>query len=251
MSNVAASKKFGQHWLRDMRVVGRIVDAIQPMPHEPVIEIGPGTGVLTRALLEAKAKLTVVELDSRCWPDLEPLPLTLVKGDALEVDWPELLAGGGQVVGNLPYNVGTEIVARLVRLAKPPRQMVFMLQKEVVQRICAQPGGKTWGRLGVLCDLYCKREYLFDVSPGAFSPPPKVMSAIVRLTPLPEARYPIDFKKFDTLLRLVFGQRRKMLRGLLKDQITEAQMTAIGVKATDRAEVLTTQQLCALAQLLA
>ncbi|MBI1309405.1 MAG: ribosomal RNA small subunit methyltransferase A [Proteobacteria bacterium] len=250
-------KRLGQHWLRDGRVIERIAEAIGPHKDGRVVEIGPGTGALTRALLEQGAIVYALELDSRCWPVLDELAeefkgqLEVLRGDALEADWDGLLCGGQvPVAGNLPYNVGTEIVARLVTLPKPPREMVFMLQKEVVLRICARPDTRDWGRLGVLCDLLCERKKLFDVAPGAFAPPPKVMSAVVRLTPLPAPRYKVDMGKLDRLLRLVFGQRRKMLRGVLKGLVSEEQMQGLGIDPAWRGEVLDTQKLCALAGLI-
>lgn len=257
MKGVRTDKSLGQHWLHDARVIGRIADAVDIQTDERVVEIGPGTGALTRALLERGAIVYALEIDEKCWPILEKLAeefpgrLEVLRGDALKMDWDGLLCGGQvKVCGNLPYNVGTEIVASLVALKKPSKQMIFMLQKEVIQRICARPDTKDWGRLGVLCDLYCDRKNLFDVSPGAFSPPPKVMSAVARLTPLPAPRCKVDTDKLDELLRLVFGQRRKMLRGVLKGRVGEEAMRGIGIEPTLRGEVLDTARLCALANLL-
>lgn len=256
-SDVRPDKRLGQHFLHDRRVIERIVAAIAPQKSQRIVEIGPGTGVLTRELLEAGAVVYVIEIDSRCWPVLETLgnefpgQLEVIRGDALAVDWDGLLCGGQvPVVGNLPYNVGTEVVARLVTLPKPPREMVFMLQKEVVQRICARPDTKDWGRLGVLCDVLCEREYLFDVAAGAFTPPPKVVSAVVRLTPLPAPRFPVKLAALDRVLRLIFGQRRKMLRSVLKGTVNEEQLQSIGIEPTWRGEVLDTRAICRLAGLI-
>ncbi|PZP38595.1 MAG: ribosomal RNA small subunit methyltransferase A [Pseudomonas fluorescens] len=259
MSNVRPDKRLGQHFLHERGVVERIVQAIGPKQDEMVVEIGPGTGVLTKALLEEGARVTAIEIDERCWEVLEDLSraydnrLTVVRGDALKVLGYTVPVAGIKVAGNLPYNVGTEIVAQLVELAyqgadKAPSEMVFMLQKEVIERICAQPDTRDWGRIGVLCDLLCQREDLFDVAPGAFTPPPKVMSSVARLTPLPQPRAEVDPKKLDKVLRLVFGQRRKMLRGVLKGVVSEEQMLALGIDPTWRGEVLDTVQLCSLAQ---
>lgn len=257
MEKVKTDKSLGQHWLHDVRVIGRIVDAIGAEPGERVIEIGPGMGALTRALLDAGAKVTALEIDNRCWEPLEQLSaaydgrLEVVRGDALQADWKSLLMEGNvKVVGNLPYNVGTEIVAQLVAASPRPGEMTFMLQKEVVQRICARPDTRDWGRLGVLCDVWCERRSLFDVSPGAFAPPPKVMSAVVRLRPLPSPRYVVDMKKLDVVLRAIFGQRRKMLRGVLKGVVSEEGMIGIGIDPTARGEVLDSKKICALAGLL-
>jgi len=254
--SVRPDKNLGQHFLHERGIIERIVSAIAPQQAEPIIEIGPGTGVLTKALLQAGASVTAIEIDDRCWPVLEDLSaqhnnrLTVVKGDALQALGHSVPVAGLKVVGNLPYNVGTEIVARLVTMSPPPAEMTFMLQKEVVQRICAVPDTSDWGRLGVLCDLYANRQDLFDVAPGAFTPPPKVMSSVVRLTPLPSLRVAVNPAQLDKLLRLVFTQRRKMLRGILKGHITEETMLALGITPTHRAEVLTTAQLCALANAL-
>lgn len=256
--NVRAEKRFGQHFLNSPRVVERIADAVGVAAGERVVEVGPGTGVLTRALLARGTIVYAIELDERCWPVLEALgkefpgQLEVLRGDALEMDWDGLLCGGTvKVAGNLPYNVGTEIVVRLLTLAKPPKDMVFMLQKEVVRRICARPDVKEdradWGRLAVLCDLLCDRRDMFDVGPGNFTPPPKVMSSVVRLTPLPAPRYSVDMKKLDVVLRAIFGQRRKMLRGVLKGLVSEDALAGLGIDPTWRGEVLDTAQICAIA----
>ncbi len=253
MSHIRAAKHLGQHFLHERGVIDRIVAAIAPKAGEPIVEIGPGTGVLTKALLQAGAHVTAIEIDERCWPVLEDMSaqfsnrLSIHKGDALKAFGTAVPVAGIKVVGNLPYNVGTEMVAQLVQMIPITGEMTFMLQKEVVERICAVPDTSDWGRLGVLCDLYCNRQDLFDVSPGAFTPPPKVMSSVVRLTPLPAMREKVDTKKLDTLLRLVFTQRRKMLRSVLKGHITEETMLGLGITPTHRAEVLSTAQFCALA----
>lgn len=259
-----ADKRLGQHFLHDKRVIGRIVQTLPPATTAPeVIEIGPGTGALTTLLLEAGYRVQVVEKDPRWQALMQGLGaetggrVTVAGDDALTVDWPALLAAGQPVIGNLPYNVGTEIVARLVMLAAMgkahPPVMVFMLQKEVVERICARPGGSPggkasdWGRLGVLCDLLCEREDLFDVAPGAFSPPPKVMSSVVRLTPLPRPRFDVDLAKLDLVVRQAFGQRRKMLRASLRGLLDEARIAAAGLDPTLRPEMVTTENFCRLA----
>lgn len=255
---LATNKSFGQHWLHDPLVIGRIADACLRGADlsVPVIEIGPGEGALTKALIARGARVVAIELDPRCVEHLGTLPesasgqLQVVAGDALAINWPELLAqtGARRVVGNLPYNVGTEIVARLMLLAHPLEAMTFLLQKEVVLRLVAQANTSDWGRLGVLTQLLCESKRLFDVGPGAFSPPPKVMSSVVELRPLPRRRYDVDLAKLDVLLRAGFGQRRKMLRSALKGTATEAQITAANIEPTLRMEALDLAALCRLAR---
>lgn len=256
MKAPAPNKKLGQHYLHDTRVIERLVNAMEPWPDEAFIEIGPGPGALTEPLLQAGVKLTVVEKDARFLDHLNHLQavyqnrLEIIHTDALHANWQHLTAGYKKphVVGNLPYNVGTEILCNLLDYAPNIGRLTFMLQKEVVDRILAQPGNKQWGRLGVLCDVLCERRKLFDVSPGAFSPPPKVFSSIVQLDPLPYPRFGVNRLALGKLLRLAFGQRRKMLRGILKDYVSEQDFLALGIEPTARAETLTTQQLCALSK---
>ncbi|HEX2858733.1 MAG TPA: 16S rRNA (adenine(1518)-N(6)/adenine(1519)-N(6))-dimethyltransferase RsmA [Alphaproteobacteria bacterium] len=256
--SVSPDKKLGQHFLHDARVVERIATSIAGLlkPGNLLLEIGPGTGALTRPLLALNHPMVLLEKDARCVEALQPLlhgrpDITLNQADALEADWPALLQNRPTVVvGNLPYNVGTEIVADLLHVANggaPITHMVFMLQKEVVQRLCAIPGNGNWGRLGVLADVLSDRGKLFDVPPGAFNPPPKVMSSIVQLTPLPKPRFPVDMKKLDILLRTAFGQRRKMLRASLREKLDETVFAKLNIDPTARPETLTTQQLCQLA----
>lgn len=256
---VAPAKKLGQHFLHNPRVIDRIVQSINPQPGQIIAEIGPGTGALTKPLLEAGAHVVAVEMDDRCWPILEAMPnLTLVRGDALNLSsWLPLIPNNSKIVGNLPYNVGTEIVATLLTAASQIEHsnirtspFVFMLQKEVILRICAQPGGGEWGRLGVLTQLHSNARKLFDVPPGAFNPPPKVMSSMVEITPLPAPRFNVNPAQLDKLLRLSFGQRRKMLRASLKGHLSEEQITALGIKPTARPEELPLEHLCKLANAL-
>lgn len=257
---VQPDKRLGQHFLHSPRVIERIVAAIGTTQGQHYLEIGPGTGALTRPLLATGALVTVLEIDLRCHPTLEALgqefagQLRVLNQDALTADWPSLLAGCGGVVGNLPYNVGTEIVANLLTAPRPVPPLTFMLQKEVVQRIAAQPGGGTWGRLGVLAELMADRAVLFDVPQGAFTPPPKVMSSVIRLTPLPQPRFAVALPRLDALLRQVFSQRRKMLRRSLAGTVPEALLSKtfsrLNIAPTARPETLTTEQLCALAEAL-
>ena len=253
MSLPFAKKSLGQHFLVDKTVIERIVRAIDPQLGEAIVEVGPGPGILTRPLLEAGAHVTVVEKDERMVELLKEMQtdfthLAIHHGDALEVNLANIAGKNCKVVGNLPYNVGTQIVLNAIQA--PPghfSEMVFMLQKEVIDRICAQPGGKSWGRLGVWCDLLTDRKKLFHVPPGAFRPPPKVMSSVVRLTPFSAPQHEVDFKKLQALLGQAFGQRRKMLRASLKGKISPAAFEEAGILPTQRPEELSTEQLCQLA----
>ena len=250
-------KSLGQHWLHDARVIERIVQACVAglEPAAVVVEIGPGEGALTAALLAQGVRVVAIELDSRCvaqlqaWPAAQSGQLQVIAADALQLDWPALLAqtGARRVVGNLPYNVGTEIVVRLLLLAQPLQHLVFLLQKEVVLRLVAQPNTSDWGRLGVLTSLLADAKRLFDVPPGAFSPPPRVMSSVVALHPLAQPRYAVNLAALDLILRAGFGQRRKMLRGSLKPLLNDAQISAAGAAPTARLEALDLPTLCRLA----
>lgn len=241
---VWADKKLGQHFLRDGRVIARIIEALGDIKGKRVVEIGPGPGVLTRPLLEAGVgELIVVEKDPRMVDVLrgwDTPRLRVMEADALRVLWQDLVDDETVVVGNLPYNVGTEIVADLatlgLRAGMRPKALVFMLQKEVVGRICAKVGGREWGRLGVLCQWLCEVEDLFDVAPGCFVPPPKVVSSVVKLSPLPQPRGEVDWKALDKVVRAGFGQRRKMLRAAMKGVLDEAAIAAAGIEPTLRAE---------------
>jgi 16S rRNA (adenine1518-N6/adenine1519-N6)-dimethyltransferase len=254
---LATNKSLGQHWLHDPLILQRIAQACVAAadPKVPLIEIGPGEGAMTKALLALGYKVVALELDPRCVAVLQTQPeahsgqLQVIAGDALQADWPNLLqaTGARRVVGNLPYNVGTEIVARLLLTEPPLERLVFLLQKEVVLRLVAKPNTSDWGRLGVLASLLADGRKLFDVAPGAFAPPPKVMSSVVELRPLLRRRYAVNLAKLDAVLRAGFGQRRKMLRGSLKGLLTEAQIAAAGVAPTARLEALDLAAMCRLA----
>ncbi len=252
-----ANKNLGQHFLHDKNILERIVSATGANSKNTVLEIGPGPGALTSSLLKTGTNVIAVEKDSRFIPLLEEISanhdnrLTLKLTDALKVDVSTLVPAGNIMTGNLPYNIGTEIVLNTIKNHRNHfTRMVFLLQKEVVQRICAQPNTGEWGRLGVWCDLYCDRSKLFDVASGCFSPPPKVTSSVVLLIPLPSPRFDVTEKKLDKLLRTVFFSRRKMLRKSLKGQITSDQMETVNITPTLRPENLTTEQLCILANML-
>jgi len=203
-------KRFGQHFLHDPGVLARLVAAISPRKGDFIVEIGPGEGALTRPLLQQVAAIEVIEIDRDLAASLRQVPgVTVHEADALEFDFAAFPAGV-RVVGNLPYNISTPLLFRLARFAGRVRDMHFMLQLEVVDRMVAAPSTPEYGRLSVALQARFRMEKLFNVSKGAFRPPPKVESAVVRLQPLSEPLW-ID----DDLLRRAFSARRKQLRNAL------------------------------------
>jgi len=256
-------KRFGQHFLHDQGILRRIVEAIAPRPEDRLVEIGPGEGALTLPLLRAAGHLTAIELDRDLIESLAARArdigaLNIISADVLTVDF-SALAGASRpflssdtplrVVGNLPYNISTPILFHCLDYAASIRDMHFMLQKEVVDRMAAPPGSKTYGRLSVMLQLRCTVEPLFKVPPGAFRPAPKVDSAIVRLTPLPAHLLPdADPKLIDRLVRAAFGQRRKTLSNALRDVASAAQIDAAGIDPRARAEQLAPSAFVALAR---
>ena len=213
-----ARKRFGQHFLADPSVIDAIVDAIDPRPGEALLEIGPGLGALTGPLLERCRGLTVVELDRDLAARLRHRPgLTVIEADALRVDFTALANERGQplrVLGNLPYNISTPILFHLLEHVTQVRDQHFMLQKEVVARMAAAPGGRDYGRLSVMLQWRYAIEALLDVPPAAFEPPPKVDSAVVRMRPLPQPG-DVDAARLGELVGVAFSQRRKLLRNTL------------------------------------
>jgi 16S rRNA (adenine1518-N6/adenine1519-N6)-dimethyltransferase len=245
-------KRFGQHFLHDRGVIQRIVAAFDPRPSDQVVEIGPGEGVLTRGLIGKVAKLEVVELDrdlvARLHGSLPPA-VAIHNADALKFDFCALAPSHGKLrlIGNLPYNVSTPLLFHLLDQAHCLGDMLFMLQKEVVDRMAATPGGKDYGRLSVMIQWRLKVEKQFDVAPGAFRPPPKVDSSVVRL--VPHAHPPVavrDPERFAQIVRAAFGQRRKTLRNTLKGLVTPESMQASGINPARRAETLTLAEFAAL-----
>ena len=247
-------KRFGQHFLHDPGILRRIVDAIAPQPGQHLVEIGPGEGALTLPLLRAAGRLTAIELDRDL---IEPLrdkargsgELTIVNADVLTVDFTALALGAPiRLVGNLPYNISTPILFHCLDHAAAIADMHFMLQKEVVERMAAVPGSKTYGRLSVMLQLRCAVEPLLRVPPGAFRPPPKVDSAVVRLTPLPASALPdIEFGMIGNIVRAAFGQRRKTLSNALSKWMSPATIAAAGIDPRARAEQLKPTDFVALA----
>ena len=229
-------KRFGQHFLHDPRVLGRIVDAIAPHPDDILVEIGPGQGALTTPLLQRAGRLEAIEVDRDLAAALAarfpPFKLTVHCADALEFDFGRFPAGM-RLVGNLPYNISTPLLFHLASYAERVRDMHFMLQLEVVERMVAEPSTPEYGRLSVALQVHFGMEKLFSVSKGAFRPAPKVESAVVRLVPLAE-RAPIDEAKFNDILRRAFSARRKTLRNALP----EVDFAALAIDARLRPENL-------------
>ncbi len=242
MKGHAPRKRFGQNFLVSPGVVAKIVDAIAPKPDDTVVEIGPGLGALTAPLSQRLDCLHVVEIDrdliARLRTDYAPDKLVVHEGDALEFDF----GGLGErlrIVGNLPYNISTPLLFHLAGYAAQVRHMHFMLQKEVVDRMVAAPGGGDYGRLSVMLQYRFDMERLFIVPPGAFNPPPQVDSAVVRLLPRPAADLQArDEAVFARVVQAAFSQRRKMLRNTLRDYFDEAALAALGIAPTARAEEL-------------
>jgi 16S rRNA (adenine1518-N6/adenine1519-N6)-dimethyltransferase len=235
-------KRFGQHFLHDAHFVARIIEAIDPRPGDRVVEIGPGLGALTQPLLERLSHLDVVEIDrdivARLRAEHSAEHLSVHAGDALRFDF-AALGSDLRVVGNLPYNISTPLLFHLSDAARHIRDMTFMLQKEVVERMVAPPGGKDYGKLSVMLQVKFAMQRLFIVPPGAFRPPPKVDSAIVRLLPLGSTAPAIaDEHLFADVVSAAFNQRRKMLRQSLKALLSVQDLQGLGIDPQARAEQL-------------
>ncbi len=256
---LSARKSLGQNFLLDLNLARRIARAAGTLDGARIIEIGPGPGGLTRALLEAGAAVVAVEVDSRCIDALTPLRraagdrLRVVAADALRTDLAALAPPPRRVVANLPYNIGTRLLGQwLDRLAAEPSfaaGFTLMFQKEVAARLAAQPRSAAYGRLGVYAQWLCSVDVLFDVPARAFTPPPAVTSSVVRLAPRAEPQAPADASCLRRVLAAAFGQRRKMLRSSLKTLGVSAAdlLSAAGIDGRARAEVLEIKQFCRLA----
>jgi 16S rRNA (adenine1518-N6/adenine1519-N6)-dimethyltransferase len=248
-------KRFGQHFLHDPSVIARIVRAIDARPGDRVVEIGPGLGALTRPLLEVCENLDVIELDRDLAADLKSefegdARIRVHVGDALDFDFHRLVSPGERlrVVGNLPYNVSTPLLFHLLGQAPVIADMHFMLQREVVDRLTAEPGGRDYGRLTVMVQLRCESEKLFDVGAGAFRPAPRVTSALVRLRVRREPAVRLsDVATFERLVSHLFSRRRKTLRNSLRGWLGEADLEALGIDPRARAETLDLAGFAALA----
>lgn len=264
IKDLAAKKSFGQNFLVREDILDAILAAAQLTPSTHVIEIGPGPGSLTRWILHAgPASLTVIEKDTRMAAFLEPLledgdgvcpvgggPMILRFGDALDIPFWDMGGVPRVVVANLPYNVATPLLLKMLENRRAFSHMVLMFQKEVAERLLASPSTSAYGRLSVLSQLLCRVEHVITVPPSAFSPSPKVMSMVVKLTPYAAPRFTVDVPHLQALLHHVFQQRRKMLRASLKGFVRDPLeiLKAAGVEPTLRPENLTLEAFCALAR---
>ena len=259
---LGARKALGQHFLLDLNVTRKIARAVDIGPGERVLEIGPGPGGLTRALLEAGAEVTAIERDRRCIAALQdvadayPNKLVVIEGDALGADERTLMATPVKIAANLPYNISTELLIKWLRAnhstdaAAPPlwRAMALMFQKEVADRILAAPGSKTYGRLSIIAQAASRPRRAFDLPARAFTPPPKVASTVVVFEPA-ETRLEY-FAALEKVTAAAFSQRRKMLRSSLAsvfDQKLDTVLQSVGLQLTDRAETVDVEHYCALA----
>ncbi|MBZ8119506.1 16S rRNA (adenine(1518)-N(6)/adenine(1519)-N(6))-dimethyltransferase RsmA [Roseovarius sp. LXJ103] len=257
---LTARKSMGQNFLLDLNLTAKIARQAGDVSACDVLEIGPGPGGLTRGLLEAGARhVLAIEKDARCLPVLAdiaaayPDRLTVLEGDALAIDPLAHLTPPIRVAANLPYNVGTEL---LIRWLTPPdwppywQSLTLMFQREVAERIVATPGSKAYGRLALLAQWRSTARIAMSLPPGAFTPPPKVSSAVVHIEALAEPRYPANQKVLERVVAKAFNQRRKMLRAALKGLAPdiEDRLIAAGIAPTDRAETVTLEQFCALAR---
>ena len=261
--DLRARKSLGQNFLLDLNLTAKIARQAGELSGSDVLEIGPGPGGLTRGLLsEGARKVLAIEKDARCLPALAeiaqayPNRLQVIEGDALEIDPLKHLTPPIRVAANLPYNVGTELLVRwLTPKQWPPywTSLTLMFQREVAERIVAQPGSKTYGRLAVLSQWRTDARISLSLPPEAFTPAPKVSSAVVHIQALPKPKFDADPAVLERVVAAAFNQRRKMLRAALKGQSPEIEdhLKAVGIKPTDRAEQIPVEGFCALARSLA
>lgn len=255
---VRALKKYGQNFILDSSLCNKIVKYSNIHSKSMILEIGPGIGGLTRAILEHGSKaLTVIEKDNRCMPILADIKavfnhLNIIHGDAMEFDFQSFIKireyNKIDIVSNLPYNIGTVLLIKWLKMHELIDTMTLMLQREVVDRICAQTHSKQYGRLSILCQLICATKKLFNVSSSSFYPQPKVMSSVVKLTPLNNAPQLDIIDKIGLITSLAFAQRRKMIKSTLKTIFYEYELEKCNILGTSRAEEISPQQYLLLAK---
>lgn len=248
-------KRFGQNFLHDESVIQKIINAINPQAENHLVEIGPGLGALTTQLLNFNIPLEVIEIDRDLIKHLKEKFQTksyfsIHEHDALKFNYNSISTDKIRIIGNLPYNISTPLLFHLLEFAEKIQDMTFMLQKEVVERICAIPGNKQYGRLSVMLQYQCDVEKLFIVKPGAFNPAPKVDSAIVKLTPKQSiCNETKDNKIFSSIVQDAFAQRRKTLRNALKNHLSEQEIAECGINPSARAETLTVDDFVSLSNM--
>ena len=259
---IRAKKSLGQNFLLDLNLTSKIARYAGNLKQSDVLEIGPGPGGLTRSLLNEGARQVVsIEKDNRCIAALEeiqslfPGRLRLLQGDALSMNVTQYLTDPIKIIANLPYNIGTELLVRWLNSKNWPsfwQSMTLMFQKEVANRIVARPGSKAYGRLSVMSQWRCNTKIAFNIPATAFTPPPKVESAVVHFEALNKPKFPAEVDKLEFVVSKAFNQRRKMLRGALKGHFinVEEGLFSIGVLPTKRAENITVQEYCAMSQIL-
>ncbi len=251
-----ARRRFGQNFLHDPNVIDKIVGAIAPEADQQLLEIGPGHGAISRPIMAAGARLTVLEIDRDLVAELSSDPAfsdaRIVEGDALNVRFAELGQGPYRVVGNLPYNISSPLLFHCLAQLDQMRDAHFLLQLEVVQRMAAEPGSRVYGRLSVMLQYHCRVRSLFTVAPGAFVPAPKVHSALVRLTPHDEL--PARARSYEVFSRIVssaFAQRRKQLGNSLRSHLAGSELLAMGIDPTLRPEQLAPEDFVTIANAVA
>ena len=259
---IRAKKSLGQNFLLDLNLTSKIARYAGNLKQSDVLEIGPGPGGLTRSLLNEGARQVIsIEKDDRCIAALEeiqslfPCRLRLLQGDALSMNVTQYLTAPIKIIANLPYNIGTELLVRWLNSKNWPafwQSMTLMFQKEVANRIVARPGSKAYGRLSVMSQWRCNTKIAFNIPATAFTPPPKVESAVVHFEALNKPKFPAEVDKLEFVVSKAFNQRRKMLRGALKGHFinVEEGLFSIGILPTKRAENITVQEYCAMSQIL-
>ncbi len=254
-----ARKRFGQNFLQDHNIINQLLSSLNLSSEQHWVEIGPGLGALTRPLLAENIALDVIELDRDLAKHLRDTfsqseNLTIHQADALSFDFAQVLQSPPQkshIIGNLPYNISTPLLFHLISFANQIDDMHFMLQKEVVDRICATPGTKKYGRLSVMLQYHCEAENLFDVPPESFNPVPKVMSAIVKLTPHSQPPVTVeDYSDFNTVVTHAFSQRRKTIRNALKKILAEEHFQSLNIDPSLRAEEISLHDYAGLSNIL-
>lgn len=247
-------KRFGQNFLNDKVVIDQIIDCINPQPNQNLVEVGPGLAALTLPLLERVDALQVIEIDRDLITKLRQRnnpKLTIHEADVLTIDWSNFAQESQlRIVGNLPYNIGTPLLLNLLEARAHVADIHVMLQKEVVDRLCASVGTRAYGRLSVLMQSCFDMQELIVVPPSAFTPPPKVQSAVVRLTPLPSSPDDDTVKKLSMATRLAFAKKRKTLRNNMKETLPESKLVEAGLDPQARAETLNLDQFLLLAKML-